>query len=57
VFAYYGTSTYDTAEMSRVIENTVQDAKTLNIETATPRELALLLEEWSVKQNEKRNAK
>ena len=42
-FAYYGTSTYDTKEMSRVIESLIQDAKALGIPTETPAELALLL--------------
>lgn len=43
---YYGSSVYDTAEMSRLIDNTVQDAKALGIETASPAEISLLLEEW-----------
>lgn len=46
VFAYYGSSTYDTAEMSRLIENTVQDAKALGIPTETPEQQALLIENW-----------
>lgn len=46
VMAYYGSSTYDTAEMSRLIDLVVQDCKALGIETATPSEQALLLEEW-----------
>ena len=45
--AYYGSSSYDTAEMSAVIENTVSDAKALGIETASERELSLLYEDWS----------
>lgn len=47
VFAYYGTSSYDTKEMSRIIENTVQDAKALGIPTETPEELSLLLDDWN----------
>lgn len=43
---YYGSSTYDTKTMSRLIENIVQDAKALDIETLTPAELARLQEEW-----------
>ena len=46
VFAYYGSSTYNTEEMSRLINNTIEDAKALGIETATPQELSLLLDEW-----------
>ena len=43
---YYGSSSYDTAEMSRVINNTITDAKALGIEVASPSEISLLLEEW-----------
>ena len=46
IFAYYGSSIYNTAEMSRLIKNTVEDAKVLGIETSTPEELALLLDGW-----------
>ena len=46
VIAYRGSSTYDTAQMSRLIDLVVQDCKALDIETATPAELALLLERW-----------
>lgn len=44
--AFYGSSTYDSAEMSRLIEHTIQDAKALGIETATPEELSLLMDSW-----------
>ena len=44
VFAYYGSSTYNSEEMSRLINNTIEDARALGIETATPEELSLLLE-------------
>lgn len=46
VFAYYGSSTYNTKEMSRLIDNIVQDAKALDIETLSPQELERLKEEW-----------
>lgn len=46
VILYYGSSTYDTAQMSRLIENIVQDCKDLGIETATPNEIANLLSLW-----------
>ena len=42
-----GSSTYDTAQMSRLIDLAVQDCKALDIETATPQELSLLLDRWS----------
>jgi hypothetical protein len=44
--AYHGSSTYDTWQMSQLIDNIVQDCKALGIETLTPDKLALLKEEW-----------
>lgn len=46
VILYYGSSTYDKAQMSRLIENIVQDCKAVGIETRTPDELANLLSLW-----------
>ena len=43
---YYGSSQYDTAQMSRLINLIVQDCKTYGIETLTPAELERLCEEW-----------
>lgn len=43
---YYGSSTYDTRQMSQLIDVIVEECKALGIETKTPRELALLKEEW-----------
>lgn len=46
VILYYGSSTYDTAQMSRLIDNIVQDCKAVGIETLTPNELAKLKALW-----------
>ena len=46
LMAYHGSSTYDTQQMSRLIDNLVQDCKALDIETMTPDKLALLKEAW-----------
>lgn len=46
VILYYGSSTYDKAQMSRLIENIVQDCQAVGIETRTPSELANLLSLW-----------
>ena len=46
LMAYHGSSTYDTRQMSRLIDNIVQDCKSLGIGTMTPEKLALLKEEW-----------
>ena len=45
--AYYGSSTYDTRQMSQLIDNLVQDCKALDIETLTTDKLALLKEGWN----------
>ena len=44
--AYYGSSTYDTRQMSQLIDGLVQDCKAMDIETLSPDKLALLKEEW-----------
>lgn len=46
VTLYYGSSTYDTRQMSRLIDAIVEDCREVGIETATPMELARLKEEW-----------
>lgn len=46
---YYGSSVYNTKQMSRLIDDIVTDAKELGIETKTPEELALLKDEWRPK--------
>lgn len=46
---YFGSSTYDTKEMSRLIDGVVQECKELGIETITPRELELMKLEWGNK--------
>lgn len=46
VVLYYGSSTYDTAQMSRLIDLIVQDCKTQGIETLTPFELDAMKERW-----------
>ena len=49
VFLYSGSSEFDTAQMSRLIDNIVQDAKALGIETMPPKDLDALLEHWGEK--------
>ena len=43
VRAYYGSSTYNTEQMSRLIDLIVEDCKEHNIETMTPEELRRLV--------------
>lgn len=52
VIVYYGSSTYDTAQMSRLIDLIVQDCKEQGIETLPPQKLAALMEAWDA-QNDK----
>lgn len=44
VVLYYGSSAYDTKQMSLLIDHLVQDCKNLGIETMTPEELKRLFE-------------
>ncbi len=43
---YRGSSEYDTAQFSRLLELVIQDCRQLGIETLSEREKSLLLEEW-----------
>lgn len=53
VILYYGSSTYDTEQMSRLIDSVVQDCKAVGIETMTPQELDNLMRVW---ENQKHNS-
>lgn len=46
VLLHYGSSTYDTRQMSVLIDHLVQDAKELGIETLPPEKLAAMTERW-----------
>lgn len=46
VHCYYGSSTYDSKEMSLLIELLVEEAKQLNIEVKTEQEIESLLKTW-----------
>lgn len=50
---YYGSSRYNTAQMSKLIDNIVQDAKALGIETRTPEEIEKMKALWA--EYEKKN--
>lgn len=49
---YYGSSSYNTKQMSRLIDYVVADCKEMGIETMTPAELALLIEDWKKEKKE-----
>lgn len=46
VILYYGSSTYNTEQMSRLINLVVEDCKVQGIETRTPDEIANMLSLW-----------
>lgn len=48
-----GSHTYDTDEMSKLIDGTVYEAKELGIETMTPNQISEMKERWGVKIGEK----
>lgn len=43
---YFGSSTYDSAEMARLIDGVVSECKECGIETLPPDEIARLNQEW-----------
>lgn len=49
VTAYYGSSAFDTEQMSALIDNLIQDCKALDIETMPPDKLQGLLEAWDAR--------
>lgn len=53
VIAYYGSSVYDTKEMSVLLDYVVNLAKDLGIETDTPEQLAIMKEEYEIAQTNK----
>lgn len=44
--AYYGSSTYDTRQMSMLIDALIQDCKALDIETLSDEKLSAMMEGW-----------
>jgi len=45
IISYYGSSTYKSDEMAKVISQIVDDSKELGLETLTPNELQLMMKE------------
>lgn len=45
---YFGSSTYDTKEMSRLIDGVVNECKELDIETLPPSEIERMKKEWGI---------
>lgn len=53
VILYYGSSVYDTAQMSRLINLIIQDCEIFGVETTDPEKLEKLLDEWGANDAEK----
>lgn len=51
VLAYYGSSDFDTRQMSILIDNAIQDCKAIGIETRPEEEIKSLLEAWDAARN------
>lgn len=49
VRVYYGSSTYNSEQMSRLIDSLIQDAEALGIPTVPPAEAERMLEKWGRK--------
>lgn len=49
IIAYFGTSTYDSKEMSRIVDAVVQDCKAVGIETLEDLEIKRLIENYGGK--------
>ena len=47
--AYFGSSTYNTKEMTRLLDSVIQDCKSQNVETKPQEEIDSLLKEWDKK--------
>lgn len=48
---YYGSSTYNTKQMTRLIDNIVQDCKAIGIQTKTPSQINEMLSIWESEPN------
>ena len=46
---YFGSSTYDSAQMSALLDSLIQDAEALGIPTITPKEEERMLGKWALK--------
>ena len=46
IMVYYGSSVYDTRQMSELIDHLIQDCKALDIETKSPEEIASIMGAW-----------
>lgn len=57
VTLWYGSSVYDTKQMSALIDSLIQDAEALGIPTITEKEKEQLIGRWTVKEEKKKEKK
>ena len=51
LFAYHGSSEYNSKQMSSLIERVKQDAESVGVEVMSPEQLAALIKEWETREN------
>lgn len=51
VLAYYGSSDFDRSQMSRLIDNLIQDCEAVGVETLPPDKVAFLKEDWDAQRD------
>ena len=54
---YFGSSTYDSCQMSQLLDSLIQDAEALGIPTITPKEEERMLGKWARKKEKNAEAK
>ena len=55
VLCFYGSSTYNSKEFSRLLDGVISDMKDLGLETPASEELRAMISEMEKKENDKRN--
>ena len=53
VFAYHGSSTYDTKQMSKLIDRVKADAEAVGVIPLPPEQIAVMMREWDIKKEVK----
>lgn len=53
MLCYFGSSSYDTAEMSRLIDGTISEMKELGLDLPMPQDVKTALEQWEVQNGQR----
>lgn len=54
MLVYFGSSNYNTQEMSRLIDGAISDMKDLGLDLPMPQDIQAALEQWTIEQGEER---